>query len=112
MPAAQSEQLVAPTLLYVPESQSIQLDCPVVSWYLPAAQSSHAVSPVAFVICPAAHSVQLDAPVSSPYLPASHSLHESSPTSAYLPASHESHPLPSGTVPAPHDEQLVAPALL
>ena len=56
--------------------------------------------------------MQLDAPVSSPYLPASHSLHESSPTSAYLPLGHESHPLPSGTVPAPHDEQLVAPALL
>ena len=98
--------------LKVPASQSKQLDCPVVSWYLPATQSSHSVNPVELDNRPAAHSEQLDAPVSSPYLPASHEMHESSPTSAYLPTGQSSHPFPSGTVPDPQDVQLVAPALL
>ena len=114
MPAAQSEQLVAPALLLFPPSQSTQLDWPVVCWYLPEAQSSHSVSPAAFVICPAAQFVQLVAPVWSPYLPTSHLLQFWYPTSAYVPFKQKSHPVPSpvGTVPAVHDKQLVAPSLL
>ena len=59
----------------MPTSHSKQLDWPVVSWYLPVAQSSHDVESVNGCAEPPAHSMQLLWPFLSLYLPTSHGMH-------------------------------------
>ena len=68
-------QTVDPGLLvYFPDEQDMQPDCPVLSWYLPTLQLTHDSAPRV------------------EYFPDEHILHIFEPEVAYLPASHAPHP--------------------
>ena len=94
---------------YLPNAQSVHVDCLVAfwyfpcshvvheafsfsAWYLPSAQDIHDVVAVAFWYCPLEQILHATCLVSSWYLPCSHVVHESFPFSCwYSPSTHDIH---------------------
>ena len=127
VPAGQERQIPAPTALYVPGRQSIQLSdgAPTVALYFPAEQLEHvslAVAPIAELYVPARQLVQTDIPDVTPYFPAGQERHELTETppgvSRYVPARQLLHvaiavaPTAELYVPVGHERHEAAPEAL
>jgi len=63
VPAGHSLQVLAPSLLYVPGLQSVQLVPPDADENVPPGQSWHATEPVCAAICPAGQLKQAEKPL-------------------------------------------------
>jgi hypothetical protein len=99
---------------YVPVSQGVHVDAPVVLEYVPVIHDWQMNAPVAIEYVPAIHDWQMDAPVVLEYVPAIHDWQEDAPVAEYVPVTQGVHMDAPAIeyVPAIHDWQMDAPVVL
>ena len=114
-PAAQSVQLLSPSLEYAPAAQARQVlaeDALTVGENVPATQATQTVARAVSLYVPAGQGMQPEAPAAT-YSPAAQAMQPEAPGAAYLPAGQVGQfaaPAPAEYLPAGQSAQSAAPA--